>query len=1291
MNTMTEKFLAIQTQDVSQIQSLENTIKKRNRQSLPVDKLIEKLNILQQVSIQLTDKFRKLIPEIRIEPELPIAQKSTHIIELLKTNQVIIVAGETGCGKTTQLPKICLQAGLGLRGKIAHTQPRRVAATSVASRIADELGTPLGGLVGYNVRFAEKNSDSTRVKLMTDGILLAELQSDPFLSQYEVVIIDEAHERSLNIDFLLGFLKQLIKKRKDLKVIITSATIDPQSFSEYFSGAPVVLVEGRTYPVETVYQPIEADEKEGNQFDDPVMSGVANAVDSCFAHSSGDILIFSHGENEIKNISKFLNKRQLRNTEIHPLFARLGIKEQQAIFKSSQNRKIIIATNVAETSLTIPNIVFVIDIGTARVSRYSQRTKIQQLPVEKISQASANQRQGRCGRICPGVCIRLYSEDDFNNRTEYTEPEISRTNLSSVVLRLKSLKVRDVESFPFIRKPDEKQWRVAFNLLYELAAVDLNRELTNVGRQMSRLALDPQLARILLDPDLVAVEEMLILTSFLSVRDVRVRPLEKQQKADECHRQYQDKHSDVISIINLWRHLEKERSLLSSSKFKQWCQHNFINFIGWLEWRNIYRQIKENIAEFKVTVQGNQVEIDEIHRSLICGFVSHLMHKTQENHYQGARGINVWIHPSSLSFKRKIDWVLSTEIIETDKIYARTNVPIKPEWIEKCVPHIVKNHYADTHWRKKTGYAVCTLNQTVLGLPVTHNRLVDASNVEMVKARELFLLEGLAKDNVNQSFPFLSKNRDQLSNIGVAEEKLRTNDIRISEHQLASLYSALIPNNLCTVSGLRRWLKADWQDRNQRLTFKREELLQQEIASVEEFPPQLSVNGVHLPLSYCFAPGEVEDGVTVDIPEQMLKQFKQSDFDWLVPGYLSQKIQAVLKSLPKTKRKLLIPIADTTELCMQALEKIDTSNKNFKLTIIELVSKLRNVKLHPDEVDTVNIPSHLKMKFRRAGKNKKNNLVRSQIDVLTNEHTSSDRSARDNTNRNSLEKLYSWPNNFQGIESVEQVDGTELRIFSGLIDNLSHVSLGVFSDIDSAMRSHLQGVARLLIIDQLKLVKELKNGWPDRLELDRYGIRFGGFTTLFDWLSLAEANSICRDFNIEKMNNKSFRQLVDSFAKSARAGIAARLTEVLILLKKTNAIYLQLAVLKSDVYSESVSDIKVQLSELWSIKRIIQQQGELATNYNRYLEGIESRITRIQENFPKEKQCLGLWLEWLDWWKDLESESHSVKFEQEMDSIFWVLQEYRVSLFATKVRVNGKVSSKKLQKMFESVELALSS
>jgi len=1273
--------------------------------------------------------------KIPLNQELPIAKKSKAIQDLLKTNQVVIIAGETGCGKTTQLPQICLQAGWGIRKQIAHTQPRRIAATSVANRIASELKTELGNTVGYAVRFSDKTSSQTRIKLMTDGVLLAELQSDPLLSRYEVIIVDEAHERSLNIDFLLGFLKKLLIKRSDLKVIVTSATIDLESFSRYFSNAPIMTVEGRTYPVEIVYQPLLAEGSQGEveseskenknreaSSDVSIENSVVQAIDACIAQSTGDILIFSYGEAEIRQLTKHIQKQNYSQLVVLPLYARLGIKEQQAIFSSNSQRKVIISTNVAETSLTIPNILFVIDIGQARMSRYSQRNKIQQLPVEKISQASANQRKGRSGRIAPGICIRLYDEEDFNSRPEFTEPEIQRTNLSSVVLRLKSLGVKDVESFPFIQAPNERQWKGAFNLLFELGAMDESKQITSTGKQMSRLPLDPQLARILIDKNSHALEEMLIISSFLGVRDVRVRPPKDaakgaQQKADFCHQEYQDKNSDIISVVNLWRFLENQKSALSNSKFRRWCNDHFINFVGWLEWRNTYFQIKDELHKIKNNSKnsnqqnnnkGNETgnepsesktaTTEQIHRALIPGFIGQLLMKTTESHYLGARGLKVWIHPSSALFKQKSQWLLSTEMVETNKLYARANVPVKPEWFEDSAAHLLKNNYYDIHWRKNKGHAAAFLNKKLFGLPIVNKRLVDYGKVDVGVGRELFLKHGLVDNEVTIRLPFLETNQVIIDEIKLEEEKLRRSDMLINENQFTQLYNDLIPDNIIAIFKLKRWLKKDWSKRNDALVFTKKQLMNKESSTVDDYPSEIVVKGFMLPVSYRFAPGEPEDGVHVSIPIEMLSQFEEKDFEWLVPGYLKDKIVATLKNLPKVIRKQLIPLSDTADKCVTHIMSSDYQMKDFKHTLKNSLVRTNAIDISIDDIDSSNLPSHLKMKFIGVkAKHNNNPLHFSKLSELQNQFKSN-QSIKSQTKKtsnghvansqinDSNKAMVTWPNSFIEIETITESNNQQIRLFSAITDCNDHVVIKQYPNLISATSAHYRGITRLLIIENKNTLKEMQNSWPDRRELEKLSLKFGGFSILLDWVATASLIELIEKSAKTIVTEKEYLELSKTVKNKLRVFIADKLANVLSCLKATQTVFIKLTYLRSDVYSESVADISKQLKYLWSSDCFIRKRGEFFSDYSRYIQGIESRIVRFQENNPRERQLMEGWSEWLEWWEELEQSDLPFEKRESLWELFWLMEEYRISLFSLNVKTKGKISSKKLQKAFEALE-----
>lgn len=1282
--------------------------------------------------------------DLNLNPALPISSRAEEIQNLLKNNQVLIVAGETGCGKTTQLPQICLNAGYQ---KIAHTQPRRVAATSVATRIASELKTELGNEVGYAVRFSEQTSRITRIKLMTDGILLAELQSDPLLNQYDVIIIDEAHERSLNIDFLLGFIKQLLQKRSNLKLIVTSATIDPQSFSQYFDNAPVLMVEGRTFPVEVIYQPIGAPKdidtsgnknlranSNGSDEDDSDLmeQAIIRAMDTCISSSTGDILIFSYGEAEIRQLTKIIQAKNYSQLLVLPLYARLGIKEQQAIFSSSHQRKVIIATNVAETSLTIPNILFVIDLGMARISRYSQRNKIQQLPIEKISKASANQRKGRSGRIAPGLCIRLYDEEDFNSRIEYTQPEIRRTNLSSVVLRLKSLGVNQVESFPFIQAPDERQWKVAFNLLFEIGAVDKQKFITGIGKEMSRLPIDPQLARILLVKDSGAIEEMLVITSFLGVRDIRIRPPNgaakgAQQKADECHKRFHDPSSDIMSVINMWNQLNETRNTTSNAKFRKWCQNNFINFIGWLEWKNTYRQLKMERTKVmntdrvssntvlskskNVSSSNNKSKIiqpiltasaEQVHQALIPGFVSHILMKTPDKHYQGARGLKVWLHPSSIFFKKSPQWLLSLELVETNKIYARNNLPVKPEWFERHAKHLLKNNYQDIHWSKKKGQAAAFLNQSLFGLPIVNKRLIDYGKVDPMHGRKLFLSEGLVANQVFDKLPFLTHNQNQTAQIVEEQDKLRRADLLIEEEEYAALYDHIIPNGIRRVYNLKKWLKKDWQSRNESLSFSKEQLTAKESSSQLDYPSEIFVNGVELPVSYSFAPGQPEDGIHVTIPTEMLSQFREIDFEWLVPGYLKDKIIATLKNLPKPIRKQLIPISETAEQCLFEIirsngEFNDYQSKDFRQALRDSIVRTKALTVSLDDFDTKNLPHHLKMKY--VGVQNSNNRANqasyfSQLSELRNtvekkSNLNNTKKGKPGQNKEST-KITEWPDDGLQLNPIIKQSGLDIRIFQGLSDENGCVMIRRFPSLKSAKNSHQSGIKRLILIQQQGLIKELVNKWQDRQIMERLTLRIGGFSIFLDWLigkiilTYIDEHTTRSGRDIE--TKQQFKSLAGLINECLRSEIAVELSSSKKLLEQTQAIYLEIEKLSNNVYQKSCQDILSQLCSLWSEQRIVQKGKCFESDYERYLAGLSSRIGRLQENYPREAKVLDEWLEWLEWWKELEQIESSYEVACEIAKLFWQLEEYRISLFAINIKTKEKISAKRLQNAFDRLE-----
>ncbi|MER2297961.1 MAG: ATP-dependent RNA helicase HrpA, partial [Pseudomonas sp.] len=833
-------------------------------------KLAQWVEKVQASCAQVTAR-QQSVPTIRYDDSLPIAAKRDEIKKALSEHQVLVIAGETGSGKTTQLPKICLELGRGSHGLIAHTQPRRIAARSVAARVAEELGTPLGGLVGYQVRFEDQSDANTLVKLMTDGILLAETQHDRFLERYDTIIVDEAHERSLNIDFLLGYLKTLLHRRPELKLIITSATIDLERFSKHFDNAPIIEVSGRTFPVDTWYRPLTSEQdEEGNQVEDDltVDQAILASLDEIAQHERsigkgpGDVLVFLPGEREIRDAAEILRKAQLRHTEILPLYARLSPAEQQRIFQSHSGRRVVLATNVAETSLTVPGIRYVIDSGTARISRYSYRAKVQRLPIEAVSQASANQRKGRCGRVEPGICIRLYSEDDFNGRPAFTDPEILRTNLAAVILQMLHLRLGAIDAFPFIEPPDGKAISDGFNLLQELSAVNRENQLTPIGRQLARLPIDPRLGRMLLEGARQgSLQEVLIVTSALSVQDPRERPPERQQAADQAHAQWKDADTDFAALVNLWRGFEEQRQALTSSPLRNWCRKHFLNYLRLREWRDAHRQLSLICRELQLPVNKEPSDYQKVHKAILSGLLSQIGHKTEEGDYQGARQRRFWVHPSSGIGRKRPQWVMAAELVETTKLYARMVAKIEPDWIEPLATHLIKKNHFEPHWEKKRGQVVAYEQITLYGLILVGRRPVHFGPIDPVASREIFIREALVGGEIQSRAKCLAANKRLLEELDELEAKARRRDILADEETLYAFYEARLPAEIHQTATFDAWYRMNSQKDPNLLIMREEDVLAREASEVTaaQYPDSMQVGELRLPLSYHFEPGHSRD------------------------------------------------------------------------------------------------------------------------------------------------------------------------------------------------------------------------------------------------------------------------------------------------------------------------------------------------------------------------------------------------------------------------------------------------
>ena len=872
------------------------------------------------------DPVRRLanLPRPTYPDELPVAARREEIARAIAAHQVVIVSGETGSGKTTQLPKICLELKRGVHGLIGHTQPRRIAARTVASRIAQELKSPLGSAVGYKVRFSDKVSRDTYVKLMTDGILLAETQGDPLLEAYDTLIIDEAHERNLNIDFLLGYLKRVLPRRPDLKVIVTSATIETERFSRHFGNAPVIEVSGRMYPVEVRYRPLggRAEDEQGEDMAEAVLDAVDDLARD---RAGGDILVFLPGEREIRDTAEALRKHHPKGAEILPLYARLSFEEQERVFKPHGARRIVLATNVAETSLTVPGIRYVVDTGEARVNRYSWRTKVEQLQIEKISRSSANQRAGRCGRVAPGVCVRLYSEEDFLSRPEFTEPEILRSSLASVILRMKSLRIGNVEDFPFLEPPTPRMIADGYQLLAELGAVDELNELTQIGWQLARFPIDPRIARMVLAArQQNCLREMLIIASALSVQDPRERPFERAEAADRAQEQFQEEQSDFLAYLKLWKFFEEARKHKKSNrKLTELLREHFLSHRRMREWRDIHGQLAALVAELGWLQSETPATYEQIHRALLAGLLGNIGMKSEEgSEYLGARGIKFAIFPGSALRKAGPKWVMAAELMETTRLYARCVARIDPEWIEPLAAQLVKRHYFDPHWEKGERAVVAYERVTLYGLTIVAKRRVVYGPINAQEAREIFIRSALVADEYETRAPFFEHNRRLIREVQELEHKARRRDVLVDEEAIYAFYDAIVPQAIYSGASFEKWRREAEAAEPRLLFLTREYLMRHAASDITElqFPETIHAADADLRLRYRFDPGHPLDGVTVTVPLHLLNKLEDTPFDWLVPGLIREKAAWCMKALPKNMRKHLFPLAEQVTAFLESVD-----------------------------------------------------------------------------------------------------------------------------------------------------------------------------------------------------------------------------------------------------------------------------------------------------------------------------------------------------------------------------------
>lgn len=1224
-------------------------------------------------SIAQADARRAGLPIPAFPDELPISGRREEIAAALAEHQVVVICGETGSGKSTQLPKICLALGRGVQGMIAHTQPRRLAARSIASRIAEELQVKAGGKVGYKIRFSDQTRPDTYIKVLTDGMLLAEIRSDRFLTQYDTIIIDEAHERSLNIDFLLGYLKQLLPQRPELKVIITSATIDPERFSKHFAGAPIISVSGRIYPVEVRYRPLLAEDEDGR--DRGLQQAILDAVDEVIQLDRGDILVFLAGERDIRDTAEALRKHHPPHTEVVPLYARLSVAEQNRVFHPGPARRIVLATNVAETSLTVPRIKYVIDTGQARISRYSYRTKVQRLPIEPVSQASAEQRKGRCGRVGAGVCVRLYSEDEFLRRAEFTEPEILRTNLASVILQMQLLGLGAVEKFPFIEPPDPRYINDGYRLLQELQAVDDRRRITPLGRRIALLPLDPRLGRMLLAGEQRhCLREMLVVAAALSVQDPRERPHEAREAADAAHALWRDGQSDFMSLLNLWRTFHAQARHLSRNKLRAWCKEHFLSYVRMREWHDVHQQLAGLLKEAGARLNQQNAEYADIHCALLSGLLDRVGFKETTREYTGARNLKFHIFPGSGLFKSQPKWLVAGEIVETARTYARLTARIEPQWVEEAAAHLVQREYFEPHWqahaRRVGGYEKVTL----YGLPLAAKRRINYGRVAPEQARTIFIREGLVSGDYPQPPAFLKENLRRIAAIQELEARSRRRDLLIDEEDLYCFYAERLPAAVHDGPSLESWLKKAGRGELQKLLSSDAVLLRREpdADTAERFPNVLLLNGYPLRLDYRFAPGEQLDGISIEVPLPLLGQLDAQRLEWLVPGLLQEKITALIRSLPKALRRNFVPAPDFARACA---DKLTFGTGGLLDALCAQLQRMTGIAIPVDAWQVDALPVHLRMNVRVLDESgtclgEDEDLERLQA-----------RFARQAARVLRAAQVDDWPSrmtmewDFGAIPDWLNLNG--VRVYPALDDRDDAVELVLCASEPEARRRNRTGIRRLAMLALRDQVKYLRK---ELLGLQQMCLHYHDV----DSCDALREDLITAVF-VELLNNhapasrEDFITLCGNLREAlipAANSLAEVTGEILAHYRQTKKL---LAACVSPAWLAAAQDIREQLAHLvypGFVRRI--PRGRLA-HFPRYLQAVERRLKKLHDGNPRDTvvtdEIRRHWeraLAQRDRWDDAP-----------MSVYRWMVEEYRVSLFAQELGTGIPVSAQRLERQWE--------
>lgn len=1288
------------------------------------------------------------LPTIKLNQDLPVTQSAERLIAAIQQHQVIIVAGETGSGKTTQLPQIAMLAGRGLTGIIGHTQPRRLAARSVSQRIAEELGENLGQSVGFKVRFNEQGSPDSIIRLMTDGILLAELGSDRFLTKYDTIIIDEAHERSLNIDFILGYLKNILPKRPDLKVIVTSATLDVNRFSQYFHNAPVFEVEGRSFPVEVRYRPISelsiggSDDDEFDDFEENLPRAVVQAVEECFADAEAkghpeyaDTLIFASTEQEIRELQETLEKHGPRHTEILPLYARLALAEQQKIFNPSggKGRRIIIATNVAETALTVPNIRYVIDSGFARISRYSYRSRVQRLPIEAISQAAANQRKGRCGRIAAGVCIRLYAEDDFLSRPEFTEPEIKRTNLASVILQMQSLGLGDLEQFDFIEPPDHRLVNDGRKLLIELGAMreqssrnenpplsqrvrstasqggDLSEtnpleknppqspfskggskgSLTKVGQMMAKMPIDPRLSRMLVGGAHFGVlQETLIIVSALAVQDPRERPVDKQMQADQKHALFKEADSDFLFYLKLWQEIHPNTALqqegFSENKRRQFARQHFLSWLRLREWRQTYLQLRDMTTQLGLSLNEKPASYENLHRALLTGLLSFIAQKTDErNVFQAVRQQKARVFPASTLHKTNTPWVMAFEMVETSQVYIRTLAKIEPEWILLAARDLLKYHYFEPHWSKKAGIVNAYAQISLFGLIIQPKQLVNFEKVDQVAAHEIFLRDALTTGNLGLQPPFLKHNLLKLEEVERVEDKLRRRDLVVDEETIYQFYAAKVPTEIASRSSFEDW-RATVEATNPRYLFVDDDALWlNDRPTTQQFPDFLHNGQLRLAASYRFDPSHDEDGATVKIPVQALPQVDEKQWSWGIPGWRQDLIEALLKALPKDKRRNLVPVPDTVKRLMQGVDAHHAHKHLFSYLAFALrAEQITETDFSFGKIEQYLLPliKVLDEKGKVIAQGRDLDELKARCRVETHKPVKQQQG-----------EFQTFPEQFV-FEASQKVTGVVVKQYQALVPStafadldanstpnkgaISGVVIQTFNDQAEAMKQHREGIIRLIHMQLGDAIRQLKKQISKPLALAYSPL--GERAKLEQMLVYATLQVSIQTL---PQNAAEFQQLLAATKQQFLAHGQQTLTDLTEIFTGWQQIRRELLVLDQNIFGRSIDDIEDQLDLMALADFVYSRPVEIWQEYPRYLKALGLRLERLPNNLQRDLAAINDVDPWMD-------KVFRFKNDPKIKELYLMLEEYRISLFSQPMKTKHPISPTRLQKLWDRLAIS---